>query len=203
MADETKDTGAAPTRRGRFGRPVAPQDAPASVAARSAPQAAEEPAPVVEPLPPEPEPVPEPLPEPERTARRVTIEPTALRIPPRPKLTEFHVGTRRSCPHQNVTIGGISFPSFTGGALIGENRRQGARVRLSPEQIDRVKRALAGKIVRWTMAGGERRGQLLSVDSPGFAAQAGDEPLAQHVYCYEVPPEQKAAEELEPASMLG
>lgn len=134
----------------------------------------------------------------------VTIAPNAIKIPPRPVLVEYHVGTRRTCPHQNVTIGGISFPQFTGGALIGENRRQGARVKLSAAQIELVKTQLGQKVVRWVTAGdGTRRGQVLSVKSPGFQAEVGDEPLAAHVYCYPVPPAQKVAEEREPASMLG
>ena len=134
----------------------------------------------------------------------VSIAPAGMNIPDAEPTALYHVGTRRGSPLQNATIGGISFPLFTKGALIGENKVQGARVRLTPSQIAKIQLGLATKVVRWSSVpgSGERRGTVLSANGIGYQPEVGDEPLAKHLYCLKVPDEQVAEEAQEPASML-
>lgn len=114
-------------------------------------------------------------------------------IPDAAATKEYHVGTLDSCPFQNVTLAGVSFPRFSGGSAIGDPQRRGARARLSADNIESIKKSLGRKICRWRKGpdGSRVGGVVLSINphSGGFRLQAGDEWLAKHVYCVEMKPE--------------
>lgn len=130
------------------------------------------------------------------------IAPGDMKIPDPEPTEEYHVGTKASCPFQNVTLGGVSFPRYSGGAAVGDPQRPGARVRLSASQIERIKSAVSRKVCRWrTMRDGDRVGVVMNTDQMGFRAQVGDEWLAQHVYCVKIAPEVARIMDAEPEAM--
>lgn len=132
----------------------------------------------------------------------VTIAEGKMEIPPAEPSEIYHVGTRRGSPLQNATIGGISFPEYSGGTLTNDPKRQGARVRLTPSRVKAIQKNIGTRVVRWAGEGKERRGTVLSTLSDGFVPVAGDEPLAKYLYCVRVPAEQAEREAQDPPSML-
>lgn len=132
---------------------------------------------------------------------KITLD--EMKIPEPEATEEYHVGTKASSPFQNVTLGGISFPRFTGGAAVGDPQRPGARVRLSASQMARIKTAVGRKICRWRNVGssGDRVGVVINTDQIGFRPQVGDEWLAKHVYCVKIAPEVARIMDAEPEAM--
>lgn len=125
-----------------------------------------------------------------------------VEIPEAEPTMEYHVGTLPSCPNQNVTLFGVTFPAYTGGASVGSQQRPGARVRLTARQIAGITEAVKSRVVRkWTTASGETFGAVLSKRTPGYKPQHGDEPLSRHVYCAQSPVEAIRTAEALPAAM--
>ena len=100
---------------------------------------------------------------------------------------KFFVGVREGAPVHNITLGGISFPRQTAtfrpsseGSVDTPMFRLGDYVDLSEEEWNRVRAAIASRVVRWTK--GKRRGFVYSVDSQSFVPEEDDEPLAPYLY---------------------
>lgn len=130
------------------------------------------------------------------------VDAGAIRIPEAEPTEEYHVGTVEGSPFQNVTLGGISFPRFTGGAAVGDPQRKGARVRLSPSALAAIKKAVARKVCRWrNLSDGSRVGVVMNTDSLSYRPQVGDEWLAKYVYCVRIAPEVAKIMDSEPATM--
>lgn len=156
-----------------------------------------------------PAPASEPVVKPAKSAKPTAAElpsvlkvtDTELKFPEAEPTKEYHVGTLESCPFQNVTLHGVAFPRFSGGAAIGDPQRRGARARLSASVLEGIKRSVAKKVCRWRALGADRVGVILNTDTLGFRPQVGDEPLAKHVYCIELAPEVAKALDAEPEAM--
>jgi len=107
------------------------------------------------------------------------------------KRREYWLGVIKECSYNNVTVGGISFPRWTGSASFDEKGvpfggkiDPGARVKLSDAQVEACLQSIARRIIRPFGVGGngKRRHQLLSIDSPAYRPSIKDRPLADFIY---------------------
>lgn len=109
------------------------------------------------------------------------------------KTKHFWVGTLETCPRQNATIGGISFPRFSENVKYDERQNRtirsqhaGAVLELEPEQEKRVREAIERKRVR--MSASRMRGWIIDTTDKRYRPRSSDEPLADCVYFREVEP---------------
>lgn len=117
---------------------------------------------------------------------KIDVEPLAFEVDTSPR-SRYWMGTFPTCPIQNVTVGGQSFPRYSGTPVFGANGKPdrppvaGTIGELTEAQLEHVKAAVARRVVR--RASGEKgHASIYLRDVAGFAARAGDEPLASHVY---------------------
>jgi hypothetical protein len=130
------------------------------------------------------------------------------------KAKPYFLGTTDDCPLWNLNLGGVTFHRETA-ELIPAKRgdddilQQGPPVRghlemLTPDSIERIKKAARTKVVRWAYpprwedvvdpnTGAKSRvfkgnGRIYSSgprgpDAPQFVQQDGDEPIGKYIYC--------------------
>lgn len=104
----------------------------------------------------------------------------------------YWIGTTEDSPYQNVTVGGVSFPRWTGMAVWGadgtpdrpEGLRAGARVNLTEGQVNAILRGVANRILR--PVGGEERAKLIPKDARTYRPMKGDEPLGRYLYMHDL-----------------
>lgn len=111
----------------------------------------------------------------------------------------YWIGTLPGNPRQNVAISGISFPAFSEiledqGYVTQRHKRAGGLVWLSPERVERVKTAIADRVVRTTTTGNPATGVLpirVVVSMTGnyhrpYVPYVDDEPLGKYLYLIDV-----------------
>jgi hypothetical protein len=143
------------------------------------------------------------------------------------KAKPYFLGTTDECPYWNLTLSGITFHRETAELIAGKRGQddilvQGPPVRghielLTPDMIERIKKAARTKVVRWLypprweevvdVTDGTKRkvfkgnGRIYSSsprgpDAPQFEPQENDEPIGKYVYCMDV-------STMEPSEILG
>lgn len=112
----------------------------------------------------------------------------------------YHVGTLPGCSHHNVTVGGICFPEETEVVTLNPNtrltdrsKRKGDIIPLTQIQVDRIKKAVGERVIRWMGAhkaeNGEeipRRGFIRVTTDKRFSPGPTDEPIAKYLYMDEL-----------------
>jgi len=133
---------------------------------------------------------------PEAVAEPAPISSVVKVIPDLKPIEETHharhtywLGTADTCPVQNVTVGGITFPRAMGELIDKDGGGQptftggrGDMVELTDDQVERIQKAVARKVLRWVGSGANRRPMKLDMDSPYYIQQKADEPLGRYLY---------------------
>ena len=145
------------------------------------------------------------------TVEVAEAKPVRLNMPIK-KAEPYFLGVIDECPYQNLYLGGVTFhrvtnelmPAVRGDEDIlapGPDQRGDIEM-LTPEQIEKVKKAAKSKIMRWydpprwddvpVEGGGTRkifkgRGQIFSnaprhPEAPQFTPMPNDEPIGKYVY---------------------
>lgn len=123
------------------------------------------------------------------------------------KATKYWLGVLPGAPVQNVTIGAVCFPLFTGRNLVidAKNRKRrisrgeisaddrgphtyvssghtkGEVIELLPEQVEEIKSNLPRKAVAWRDAQ-RTNGYVFNADSPRVRLHGNEEPLSRFVF---------------------
>ena len=103
--------------------------------------------------------------------------------------TEFIVGTLDTCPMQNVTVAGVSFPRFSGVTSFDKNGMPetpvpcGGIVHLTEDQIEAVKVSVSIRVLR-AHGKNPKGGNLYLVNSESYRRSPVDVPLAGYLYMH-------------------
>jgi len=143
------------------------------------------------------------------------------------KAKPYFLGTTDDCPYWNLNLAGVTFHRETAELMAGKRGdddilTQGPPVRghlemLTPEAIERIKKAAKTKVIRWNYpprweeVKNENTGRMERVfkgngriysssprgpEAPQFVPQDGDEPIGKYIYCMD-------ASTLDPTFVLG
>jgi len=105
-----------------------------------------------------------------------------------PETFRFWIGTKATSPIQNATVGGVTFPSFTGALRHTAKlepiipRTRGIVVDLSEADVGRIVKAVKNRVVRSS----GRTAYILSRSSARYRPAPGDQPLAGHLYMVKI-----------------
>lgn len=120
------------------------------------------------------------------------------------KRARYYVGTLPSCPVQNVTVGGISFPRFRGNPTFDDRGRPdreldfGIFIDLAEAEVSFVQKAVSTRVLR--LLGKEpepgkddpertpsrRRAAIYPIDGKNYHHREGDQPLGRFLYMHRV-----------------
>lgn len=108
---------------------------------------------------------------------------------------QYYVGTVNNSPFQNITVGGFCFPKYTAELISNketgislQSHHNGDILHLSDDEVARIRKSAAGKVVRWNAA--NTRATMLSKDEK-YRPVPTDHPVSEYIYLI---PVQKAAE---------
>lgn len=129
----------------------------------------------------------------EETFDAVTVDVTAVAIPPRPKTARYWCGVFLDAPLDYVTIGGVTFQKRAGAIefdakthKITETGKFGIVVELTAEQLELIKSRVATRVARVLGSPASRDGSYRvatwSKTSPGYNPQHGDQHVADWLY---------------------
>lgn len=136
---------------------------------------------------------------PMKDSRSITVEPVVV---PDRGVRRYHCGAiDPACPFYSVDVGGISFPRMTELVKTDDQTREtvrmprpGAFYELTDADVERVKDAIARKVIRWANRD-KTKAYILNVREVDGAPNKryrkidSDEPLGKFLYMKEVAPE--------------
>ena len=100
--------------------------------------------------------------------------------------TTYWVGVLEECPLQNIVVGGVCFPKYSGNFAVTERgdrqgvSHNGIEIKLSEDEVAAVIQSVGRRVVRKM---GKRGGMLVSTDARGYRHNPKtDTPLGMHVY---------------------
>jgi hypothetical protein len=112
----------------------------------------------------------------------------------------YHVWSEEGCVLQAPTVAGVCFPRQTKVAVAGSegktewSTRKGDYLRLTDEQVSRLKNKIMGRVQRRFQVGRAHErgiGDVYIIGAPNYIPEEGDEPLSRflHIREVEAPPE--------------